>query len=95
MHELFILISSNDDRYTTITNFFKLNTYYTSTTLTSYGNVDIASVRYGYLFGCLSFLFRIFFEGTEFLLNMMTIISSTLTRFRAVSNTSPKVLSMG
>ena len=47
---------------------FKLNPYYTSTTLTSYGNVDIASVRYGYLFGCLSFLFRIFFEGTEFYL---------------------------
>ena len=61
----------------------------------SYGNVDIASVRYGHLFGCMSFLFRMFFEGTEFLLNMMTIISSTLTRFRALSKTSPKVLGLG
>ena len=31
-----------------------------------------------------------YWEGTEFLLNMMTIVSSTLTRFRALSKTSLK-----
>ena len=38
---------------------------------------------------------KIFHKSIGKELNMMTIISSTLTRFRALSNTSPKVLNMG